>query len=121
MRTDQDPGISFPVLEAAACGVPCIATNGGIDHLFTEAGGGILIEADEVNSYGEGRSWYIDHVDEVGKRFRNAIIWMRDHPEERKEMGRKAREEVMRNWTWEKLIPAWREFFREGIQNVRKN
>jgi len=120
LRTDQDPGISFPVIEAAACGVPCIATDCGIDHIFTEAGGGILIKADKVNSLGEGRSWYIENVDEVGKRFREAIVWMRDHQEERKEMGRKAREEILKNWTLEKVMPAWREFFREGMKNVKK-
>lgn len=118
LRTDQDPGISFPVLEAASCGVPVIATNGGIDHFFTQAGGGILLDAPEKNGDGTSRNWYFDHPDWVGEKTREAIIWMRDHPKQRKQMGIKARTEVLKNWTWEKVIPAWKKFFREGVKSA---
>jgi glycosyltransferase involved in cell wall biosynthesis len=114
LRMDQDPAYSFPTQEAASCGVPVIACDSGIDHLFTEAGAGILIPGD--------RPYYMEHEADVAKKVREAIIWMRDHPKERKEMGIKGREEVLKNWTWDKNIDAWREFFRAGLKNaVHKN
>ena len=117
LRVDHDPGYSFPVQEAQACGVPFIATSQGIDHLFSEAGGGILIEAPNVDYSGSGREYYINNQGELAERTRDAIIWMRDHPKERKEMGKKGREEVLKNWTWEVQIPKWRKFIREGYEN----
>lgn len=118
IRCDSDPGYAFPVLEAAACGVPVIATNQGIEHFITNAGGGILVEADEVDSNGCGRNWYLDHPDLVLERVKNAVLELRDSPDKRKEMGRKAREEVVNNWRWEKFLPAWRAFFEDGLKKV---
>lgn len=99
LRCDSYHGLSFPVLEAASCGVPVIATNCGIDHHITEAGGGILIDKDEPN---------------LAEKVREAVIWMRDHPQERKRMGMNGRIEIVKNWQWEKHIPAWRKFLREA-------
>jgi glycosyltransferase involved in cell wall biosynthesis len=120
LRVDHDPGYSFPVEEAQACGVPVIATSGGIDHLFTQAGGGILIEAPKeyIDLYGGGREYYINNQEEIGIKTREAIIWMRDHPKERKKMGEAGREEILKNWTWKKQIPKWRKFIREGYEKV---
>jgi len=108
LRMDSDPAYSFPTQEAAACGVPVIATDSGIDHLFTEAGAGVLISGD--------RNYYQNNTDDVAKRVREAIIDLRDNPNKRKEMGIKGREEVLKNWTWEKHVPAWREFFKDGLK-----
>jgi glycosyltransferase involved in cell wall biosynthesis len=99
LRCDSYYGLSFPVLEAAACGVPVIATNMGVDHHITKAGGGILLKKDES---------------QLAEKVREAVIWMRDNPEERKVMGKKALREVRNNWKWEKQIPAWRRFLREA-------
>jgi glycosyltransferase involved in cell wall biosynthesis len=107
LRMDQDPAYSFPTQEAAACGVPVIATDSGIDHLFTDAGAGVMIPGD--------RTYYMNNTDEVAKKVREAIIDLRDNKNKRKEMGIRGREEVLKNWTWEKHVPAWREFFREGL------
>ena len=120
IRSDIDPGYSFPVLEAAACGVPVIATDSGIDHLITEAGGGILIKADELESGGSTRAWYQSHVPEVVERVKDAVIWMRQNPINRILMGRNARKEILKNWTWDKHIGNWRKFFRKGIDNASK-
>lgn len=106
IRCDASYGYSFPVMEAAACGVPVIATNGGIDHLITNAGGGILIEDNPLD--------FISQPDKLTKKIREAVIWMRDHPKERKEMGMQGRSEILRNWRWKHHIPAWRKFFREA-------
>lgn len=121
LRCDSDPGYSFPTLEAAACGVPVITTNQGIDHFITQAGGGILIDADEKDSNGNGRNWYQNNLKETGQRIKKAVIHMRDYPAERLAMGIDARNEILNNWTWEKHINNWRKFFREGIKNANSN
>ena len=110
LRIDQDPAYSFPTLEAAACGVPVIATNSGIDHLITEAGGGILIPGD--------RSVHINTPEVTTKNVREAVIRLRDNRKEAKEMGKKGRKEIEKNWTWDKFYPDWRLFFREAIANL---
>ncbi len=112
LRIDCSYGYSFPTIEAAACGVPSITTNQGIDHYITEAGGGIMLRPD----YG-GPDW-VSKGDELKDEVRKALIYLRDNPKKRKTMGKKARKEVENNWTWDKFIPAWRKFFREGLRNA---
>lgn len=112
IRTDMDPAYSFPTEEVAACGVPVIATDTGIDHLFAEAGATILIEG--------GREFYMNHLNQVTKQFKKAIIELRDSPFKRKLMGSFGRIEVLKHWTWEQHIDSWREFFREGLRNAQK-
>jgi glycosyltransferase involved in cell wall biosynthesis len=114
LRIDNSYGYSFPTLEAAACGVPVITTYQGIDHLITDAGGGILLTPNEG-----GPRWPFNQEKELIDKVRKAIIWMRDNPSERLAMGINARQEVKANWGWENFIPAWREFFREGIKNAK--
>jgi glycosyltransferase involved in cell wall biosynthesis len=106
LRIDQDPAYSFPTLEAAACGVPVIATNSGIDHLITGAGGGILIPGD--------RSQHLNNPEITAKNVRDAVIWIRDHRDAAKMMGFLGEKEIRNNWRWNKFYPAWREFFRKA-------
>lgn len=110
LRMDEDKAYSFPTQEAAACGVPVIATDSGIDHLFAQAGAAILIDGT--------REYYQNNPADVTRRVREAIIDLRDNPDKRKRMGLRGRAEVKANWTWEKHIPSWREFFREGLANA---
>lgn len=110
LRIDQDPAYSFPTLEAAACGVPVIATNSGIDHLITGVGGGILIPGD--------REQHLFHPEITAKHVWDAVEYIRDHRDKGKAMGKKGREEIEKNWTWNHFYPAWREFFRKGVANV---
>lgn len=109
LRVDASYGYSFPTLEAAACGVPIITTDMGIDHLITEAGGGILIEGNPLN--------WINNGEELAKKVREAVIWMRDHPQEREAMGVRARWEIEDKWKWEHHIPAWRDFLRAACES----
>ena len=110
LRIDQDPAYSFPTLEAAACGVPVIATNSGIDHLITGAGGGILIDGD--------RSFYMNEPDRVAKLVRQKVEFLRDNRDIGKEMGKKGRKEIEDNWTWDKFYHSWRLFFREAMARL---
>lgn len=116
LRIDNSYGYSFPVLEAAACGVPVITTYQGIDHYITEAGGGMMILPDEG-----GPRWPFNHEQELIEKVQYALEWLRDYPEARAQMAQKARKEVETNWTWEKHIPAWRKFFREGVESAINN
>ena len=86
--------------------MPVIATDSGIDHLITEAGGGILILGN--------RDQHLWHPEITAKSVREAVIRLRDNRNEAKEMGVKGRLEIVKNWQWEKFFPAWREFFRKG-------
>jgi glycosyltransferase involved in cell wall biosynthesis len=111
LRIDCSYGYSFPTLEAAACGVPVIVTNQGIDEEIVRAGGGLMLMGDQ------GADKLTTKGDDLSKAVREAVIWMRDHPNERKQMGGYARSEIINNWTWDKHIDNWRQFFKEGIKN----
>lgn len=117
LRIDNSYGYSFPTLEAAACGVPVIATYQGIDHEVTEAGGGILILPDPPY---ENR-WPFNEEQQLIKKVREAIETMRDDADRRLAMGLNARQFVRFNYTWDKHIENWREFFREGIANANSH
>lgn len=115
LRIDNSYGYSFPTLEAAACGIPVITTYQGIDHYITEAGGGIMILPDTG-----GPRWPFNHEEELVGKVKRAIEFMRDNLNDRILMGYAGREEIVKNWTWEKHEQKWRDFFREGIRNAEK-
>jgi glycosyltransferase involved in cell wall biosynthesis len=110
LRMDADPAYSFPTIEAAACGVPVIATNSGIDHLFEEEGAAMLIDGN--------REYYMNYPQDVAEQVAINVEWLRDHPSIRKEMGQLGRNYALRQWTWPNQIDAWREFFKEGLKNA---
>jgi len=113
VRIDNSYGLSFPVLEAGACGVPVITTYQGIDHLITEAGGGILLLPDPPHD----KKWPIGEGEQLVGKLRIALEYMRDHPRKRKQMGMYGRIEVVKNWQWDKKkIDGWRKFLREATK-----
>jgi glycosyltransferase involved in cell wall biosynthesis len=120
LKVDADPGLTYSALEAAACGVPIIATDVGIEKLLTDKGAGILIEPDERDVDGNGRSWYLGNTDKVIERAREAIIELRDSREKRRIMAQNGRKELITNWTWEKRIPEWDKFFKEALKRAKK-
>lgn len=89
----------FPLVigEAMACGLPCVSydCNCGPSDIITDHVDGLLVRP----------------TGDVGK-LAEAINWMIEHPEERAEMGRKARHNVQRFNTdavmeqWVKLVNA---------------
>lgn len=113
VRCDIDPGYHFPILEAASCGVPVVWCDKGFcPELDTEYRGGIL------TGNGNG-TWQPKNLKEIAAKIRQAVIYLRDNEEGRKEMGSNARKFILDNYTWDKWIPAWREYFREGLANAQ--
>lgn len=112
VRVDINHGYQFSVMEAAACGTPVICTDSGNTKELCEAGGGILIETKQGD-------WSDDNLRETAQRIRDAVKSMRDDLL-RTQMGHNARRFVVENYQWDKHIPSWRTFFREGVKNARK-
>ena len=97
---DKFAGGPMPVLEAGSMGIPVVCTDAG--HC-----GDIIVDGvhgRRVNTYEE---------------FVSAIAWMRDHPEERKQMGKNLQEYIKKNRTWEQVAPYWSKFF--NGENNEKN
>lgn len=115
LKVDADPGLTFPIMEAAASGKPFIATNVGIEGEFANEGAGIVINADAPDADGNHRGWYIGHVKETIDRIKLAIEFMRDEPLVRNVMGKRGREYMLEKYTWEKQLPNWEEFFRKAL------
>ncbi len=111
IETDADPSVSFPILEAAACGKPIITTYGGISGFLTDKGAGILIEGTRDEHYANPKG--------LADKIREAVIWMRDNPEERKEMGKKGREVILNEFNWEELIPTWKKFIDLSLSLIK--
>lgn len=112
IRCDSDPGYSFPVLEAAACRVPVIATDSGIDHHITDAGGGMLIEGD--------RHYYQNNEEEIVEKIRNLVMILKDNPELKREMGTKGYVETNLNWRWENFFNNWEDFFNCALERAER-
>ena len=112
VRCDINPGYQFSVLEAAACGVPVVTTDPGLGKELCDAGGGIYVECET--------GFEPKVLEELAGRIRKAVIQLKDNKSQREEMGKLGRKFVEENYTWDKWIPAWREFFREGLTNASK-
>lgn len=85
-------GFSLAVLEAAACGRVVISTRvGGSTELIRDGENGFL-------------------VDRTVEAIADRLTWIRDHRESAALMGKRMRQNVVENWSWEKRAPAWLKF-----------
>jgi len=85
-------GLSNPILEAGAMGLPVISTNvGASEEMIRDGINGLLINRD-VES------------------LRTALRTLKD-PNLRNAMGNEFHKEIMQNWTWEKRINDFKEMF----------
>lgn len=112
VRCDINPGYQFTVLEAAACGIPIITTDPDLGKEVCEAGGGIYVECVQGN-------FEPAVLEELAERIRIAVAELKADPVRRKMMGKMGRLFVETNYTWEKWIPKWREFFRKALENAK--
>lgn len=113
IRCDINLGYQFSLLEAGACGIPVVTTDPGLGKEICDAGGGIYVKCEEGN-------WEPKVLEELAGRIRKAVIKLRDNPKLRKDMRERGRFFVERNYTWDRYIDKWREFFREGLANAHK-
>lgn len=75
------------LLEAMSCGLPVIGTDGfGVDEVFTDGNEGLKVRFGDV----EG--------------LRKAILWIKEHPAEAKEMGNRGRQRVMDYYSIDKAL-----------------
>jgi len=95
--TSRVEGGPHSLLEASACGVPVISTRVGLaPELITHNDNGLLIE----------RS--IEAI-------REAVTLLRDTPDLRKHMGKRARKVIEQGWSWDQQAPLYIPFFDCGL------
>ncbi len=83
-HTDAVPAV---VMEAFSCGIPAITTDvGGCPEIVEPGKNGILVPLMDTSA------------------LRDAVLWMHNHPDERKEMGKQARETVKEGYDHMLLI-----------------
>ena len=99
LTPDKYAGGPMPVLEAGSMGIPVVCTGAGLCGDIIVDG----VHGRRVNTYEE---------------FVSAIAWMRDHPEERKQMGKNLQEYIRKNRTWEAVAPYWSKFF-NGVSDEK--
>jgi len=102
-------GFCLPFLEAASCGLPIVSTDVGAIKEFP----GKLVVKRKMNGH------IMENTGDVLNELKTHLEYLRDHPKERKAMGQANREEVLKNWTWEKKIGNYIKFFKEGLKRSK--
>ena len=94
-------GLPIVLLEAMACGTPCIASSvGGIPDAIIDGFNGFLVEQ--------------KNVDELSDRITQLI----QDEDLRKTIGRNARQHIEENFTWERSVNQTIAFLKEVIDNA---
>jgi glycosyltransferase involved in cell wall biosynthesis len=98
-------GFGLPILEAMACGIPAIVTNGGACLDFCDSDNSILVPARRrylpqallgpLETVHRPWVWEVDPRD-LAERLRHAY----DHPAEMKARGERASGDARGRWTW---------------------
>jgi glycosyltransferase involved in cell wall biosynthesis len=82
------------LLEGMACGTPAICTGvASMPEIVEDARSGFIVPPNDPNA------------------LRAKLIWLRDHPEEAATIGRAARERVLANFTWPKVVERCLEIY----------
>ena len=92
----------FPnvVLEAMEAGIPVIATNvGAIPEIIRDRTDGFLVDVGDVG--------------ELSDRLR----WLKEHPQERVQMGRAARERVSKLYSVERVAGLWVDLYKRAASS----
>lgn len=89
-------GYGLVLLEAMSCGIPCVSfrCKYGPEEIITSGEDGLLVDDGNVQALA------------------NSILWMIEHPLERKEMGKKARETIVK-YKKDIIMQSWITLFDE--------
>lgn len=89
-------GFGLVLIEAMECGVPCVSFDCpcGPSEIIKDKEDGLLVENGNVEALAD------------------AICWMMEHDDERKAMGKRAKENVKR-FSLDVVMPQWRKLFNE--------
>lgn len=93
----RDSG-SMSVLEACALGCPSICFNAGGQDVFSDE---ILLKVDVADSYSETMN-----------RFSEKLFWAYEHPQELKEIGKKAKAWVEEMLTWDRRVEDFHDIYK---------
>ncbi|MFQ5751439.1 MAG: glycosyltransferase, partial [bacterium] len=99
-------GFGLPILEAMACGIPAIVTNGGACLDFCNSGNSLLVNAKKRQLPEKrvgalktvGYPWiYEVAMDDLKRK----MLFAFQHPAQMKALGKQASQEILKQWTWE--------------------
>ncbi|MFS0723253.1 glycosyltransferase family 4 protein [Paenibacillus sp. 1P07SE] len=92
--SSRSEGLPNPLLEAAACGVPVIATKVGIvPELIRQGKNGLIVSRNATS-------------------IRKQVRYLMKHAERRQALGREIRKTIVRDWTWNVCKAEWEAFFK---------
>lgn len=98
--TSRFEGFSLVLIEAMACGLPCVAFD-------CPYGPHEIIE--------DGKTGYLIPYDD-DEMFKDKLTYLMQHPEVRRKMGEEARKSVKR-FSMESVMEKWKEFYERLAQN----
>jgi len=95
-------GFGLPAAEAMACGAPVVATRAGaLPELLQRGRGGILVPRGDAAGIARG------------------VRQLLDDPEERRELGRRARANIVANYAWPHIAELTESVYRKVVEKFR--